>query len=173
MSRSARALVVALAVSAAVAPVTMLARSHRAAVRDDFRKEVILVFYGGTLRQSIVIFDSYMGTPPGYGLSPSTGCGCLPEGKIDDLANRPFIQVASFDGPDWQNYPQTAEAIAALKPEIATGHGRFYPAYGSAPAALQYDPLPRSPHVQRAPLILPDTALVFLKNHGIPVRLSR
>ena len=171
MSRSLRAFVVALGLCVVIAPVTMLARSNHSAPDAKFRKEVILIFHGGTLRQPIVIFDSYMGTPPGYGLSPSTGCGCLPEGKIEDLANRPSIQVAAFDGSEWQNYPQTPDAIARLKPEYATGHARFYPAYGSAPAALQFDPLPRNPNVARAPLILPDTALVFLKNHGIPVRL--
>jgi hypothetical protein len=172
MFRSIRVFFVALALCAVIAPATIMASANHPALRPHFGKEVIVMFSGGTLREPIVISDSYMGDPPGFGLMPWFGCGCAEVGRLSDLAGRSSIQVALFEGPDWQNNLRPPAAIADLKPEQTDERGRFFSAYAASRAYIQFDPAPWLAPTPRAPLIVPDAALALLAKHGVPVRIS-
>jgi hypothetical protein len=52
--------------------------------------------------------------------------------------DRPFYELALFWGLEWVQYVNDGRPLAALKPEQATQHARFYPAFGAAPALVVF-----------------------------------
>jgi len=58
------------------------------------------------------------------------------------LVDRPFYSLALFWGPEWAEYMNDGGSVAAVKPEQASQHARFYPAVGAAPALFVFEDQP-------------------------------
>ena len=58
------------------------------------------------------------------------------------LAGRPFYSLALFWGPEWAQYLNDGGSVAAVRPEQANQHARFYPAVGAAPALFVFEDQP-------------------------------
>jgi hypothetical protein len=84
----------------------------------------------------------------------------------DSLKGRPYLEVSFFAGPAWEVYFRDGGRVENLRPEQAAGHGRFYPALGSAPAILEM------PAGKPSYISLSDDGLQLLTDLGVPVRLN-
>ncbi len=80
------------------------------------------------------------------------------------LEGRPYLEVAWFWGPQWDDYVGAGKPLQDLRPDQANGRGRFYPALGDAPAIVEGVGYPLR-------LVTPD-GLEVLRRHGVPVRVA-
>lgn len=85
--------------------------------------------------------------------------------SADALAERPFLNLALFWGPDWQDYVDSGE-LSSLQANQANQYGRFYPAVGDLPPVITLDGSGQPPRV------LGSDGIVVLERHGIPIRLD-
>ena len=58
--------------------------------------------------------------------------------ESEAVTDRPFYELALFWGLEWVQYINDGRPLAALKPEQANQHARFYPAVGTAPALVVF-----------------------------------
>jgi len=114
-----RILPIALLLFVAIAPLSAIGPS-------------VLMFYGGDLKEPIVVFPgnpSY--NPTGFIWSPVNGGVTFDSGKRGtlppNLEGRRYVSVAIFWGPS---------GATGLKPSDASQHGRIYLPTASAPAAI-------------------------------------
>lgn len=85
------------------------------------------------------------------------------------LTGRPSMRVAMFWGLYWMRYMQHHKPLSAVHPADANQFGRFYPAYGAAPALFVFDsiPGPYTSLIRRIGAL----GLTTLARYGIPVRI--
>ena len=89
-----------------------------------------------------------------------------------DLEERPYLEVALFWGPAWQDYPRDTGALSRLSPSQANQHGRFYPAVGSDQGALFLfdDQTDRS--IVLRPRAVETPGINILRARGVPTRIE-
>ena len=87
------------------------------------------------------------------------------------VANRLYLHLAMFWGPEWATYPRTDEALARLRPEQANQHSRFYPAQGDSPALVLIGPADGRAYTTVGRIS--EAGLALLARHEIPVRLAK
>jgi hypothetical protein len=96
--------------------------------------------------------------------------------ESEALENRTFYEFALFWGPEWVQYMKEGRPVAALKPEQATQHARFYPAMGAAPALFVFKDEPGE--MQRGTKIMglvrsvEQMALDVFARYGLRVRMD-
>lgn len=99
----------------------------------------------------------------------------IPGGERRDtkrIEGRQYLQVALFWGPDWQDYPRDAAAIARLSSAQANQHGRFYPAVSADQPALFLFESAGNPSILLAPRIVEAPGLAVLDARGVPTRIE-
>ena len=139
----------------------------------------VLMLYDGGLKQPVFV-NGADSVPFGeiFRSAPKAG------ESIADMGDRPFIKVACFWGSA-DNPAINGTRMADLKPEMASQHGRFYPATKDKPAAMfvmgftksfgpgRGAPIPTDPRVFSAGGAVPASALAVLKRVGVSVGPSR
>jgi hypothetical protein len=133
----------------------------------------IMLWYGGLLPHPVILSNW---TEDGYFAITGEEPTVTPE----ELEKRPYIQVALFWGPEWSQYIDAGKPLSALRPEDANQHGRFYPAFGNAPAVIVLCAFPEGPvclrqSVTQSFLVRESVTQSFLDmvaRHGIPVHID-
>jgi hypothetical protein len=91
-------------------------------------------------------------------------------------ADRPYYEFALFWGMEWVQYINEGRPVAALRPEQATQHARFYPAVGAAPALFVYKDEPgemqRSTQIMGLVRSVEQMALDVFAKYGLRVRMD-
>lgn len=85
------------------------------------------------------------------------------------LAERPYLELAFFWGPEWGRYVDGGGPLDALRPEQGNQHGRFYLAIGAAAPVFTFDSIPGPGTVIRR---VEPQAVEILARHGIPTGLE-
>lgn len=104
-------------------------------------RPVIIMFYGGSLKQPVFIVN-LAETMVFHDLENPTTI------VASDLVTREYVTVAMFWGTRWEPYVSGLQPLTALRPELASQHGRFYPADGDRPAVL----LQTKPQLEQRPV---------------------
>jgi len=104
-------------------------------------RPMIIMFYGGSLKQPVFITD-LAETMVFHDLEKPTTL------VASDLGAREYVKVAMFWGVRWEPYTSGLQPVTSLMPELASQHGRFYPAEGDRPAVL----LQTKPQLERRPV---------------------
>jgi hypothetical protein len=96
--------------------------------------------------------------------------------ESESLENRPFYEFALFWGAEWVQYVNEGRPVAALKPEQATQHARFYPAVGAAPALFVFKDEPgemqRGTQIMGLVRSVDQMALDVFARYGLRVRME-
>lgn len=121
------------AVAIAVVAIALAMTQPASAVRP-----VIIMFYGEPLQQPVFLTDTMVF----HDLENPTDI------SVKDVAGRRFLRVAMFWGTQWNQYVSGEKPLRSLKPELASQHGRFYPATPDRPAVL----LQTKPGLRQAPV---------------------
>ncbi len=91
-------------------------------------------------------------------------------------ADRPFYELALFWGLEWVQYINDGRPLAALKPELASQHARFYPAVGTTPALVVFrdEPGEWGQNARRMGLLrsVEQMALDVFARYGLRVRMD-
>lgn len=123
----------------------------------------IIMIYGPPLAQPIVLSDW---------VENGRFMGSITEGSnitSEELTGRPYLELAFFWGAEWDQYVKEGKPLAALRPEQANQHGRFYPAFNHAASVVRFDSIPGpGPLTRRIDL----TGIEILARYGIPTRLE-
>jgi hypothetical protein len=88
----------------------------------------VLLFWGGLLGDRVIIMDDWEAN-----LRLLTTIDTDTGAQLEDLQDRPYVEVAEFWGPRWDAYVRSGEPLEALRPEQGNGVGRLYPAVGGQP----------------------------------------
>lgn len=119
----------------------------------------VLLVYGGGLDRPVILSDWE------ENLEFMTGTSDPTDVRPEELEGRPYLELALFWGPEWTRYVDEGQPLAALQPEQANQHGRFYPAYGERGPVLTLGVVPGPGTLTRR--AEPRAAEVLLR-HGIP-----
>ena len=95
--------------------------------------------------------------------------------RTSTLEGRAFIDMALFWGPEWAHLADSPEAVARLRPDQASQHGRLYPARGNSPAVVVLD-LPSPNEMMLASVkvrVVEREGLAVLEKYGVPVRVMQ
>lgn len=98
-----------------------------------------------------------------------------PVGQVEAPVGRSYFDLALFTDEKWARYVQAGQPVAALLPEDADEHGRFYPASAGEPALLV---LPEVQHRGGVSLTswsvrqLDEVGLAVLAQNGVPTSLN-
>jgi hypothetical protein len=123
----------------------------------------IMIIYGGTLTQPIILVDWQ------ENLQLMSSVSDVAQVTPADLAQRPYFQVAMFWGPDWVQYIDDGHDPTTLRPDQATQHGLLYPGYGAAPPIFQFDSIPGPGPLTRQ---ITSQGIDILSHHGVPVQVA-
>ena len=122
-----------------------------------------IMIYGASLKNSVILTDWYENLDFMYAISESADV--TPE----ELAQRPFLELAYFWGPSWAAYADSGKSLKELKPEQANQNGRFYPAFGDARPVATFGFIPGPGSLIRH---VNAKGLEILSRHDVPVRLE-
>lgn len=88
------------------------------------------------------------------------------EAKVqqEELAGRPYFELAFFSGPYWVQYVDDGRPLDQLRLESGDQRGRFYPAVDGSGPIITYD-------VGLARRVAPE-GVAILSRHGIPVLIQ-
>jgi hypothetical protein len=101
-------------------------------------RPVVIMFYGEPLRQPVFLTDTMVF----HDLENPTAI------TSKDVAGREYLRVAMFWGTQWNQYLSGERPLRSLTPEMASQHGRFYPATSDRSAVL----LQTKPQLERMPI---------------------
>jgi hypothetical protein len=124
----------------------------------------IMIFSGGPMRKRVVMDDlrenmSILGPPQYRGTAANT--------LVRALADRPFIRVSLFWGPQWRPLVGSDSALEHLNETKADQRGKLYPARAHDDAIFVLDDTFGSASAVR----LDSAALAILSRHGVPIRV--
>lgn len=133
-------------------------------------RPVIIMFYGGALKQPVFVTDTMVF----HDLENPTSI------TARDMGGREYLSVAMFWGTQWERYLAQGKPLGSLTPEMAGQHGRFYPATSDRPAVL----LQNRPQLAARPVFqdagaldwggeLAPSWLPFLLSKGVPAAAGR
>jgi hypothetical protein len=145
--RSVRSAVLAVAVVAAVG----------ASTADAAAPRVILVS-GPPLQRPIVI--SNWSENGAFFSAAAHSIGTRRPG----LTARPSFRLSFFWGPGWNEYVDSGGSLRAICPCQTQYHGRFWPAYRTAPAVIDL-----GHGYYTGARLAPGKVLGILRRHGVPV----
>lgn len=133
-------------------------------------RPVIIMFYGGALKQPVFVTDTMVF----HDLENPTTI------TARELGGREYLSVAMFWGTQWERYLAEGKPVGSLTPEMAGQHGRFYPATSDRPAVLLQTkpqlaarPVPRDSVVLDWGGELEPSWLPFLLAKGVPAAARR
>lgn len=102
--------------------------------------------------------------------------------NVDALADRPYLRMALFWGPAWDEYVRAGKSLEALHPEQASQRGRLYPATGDQPPLIAFEspasaPVPTTPQPLSRTGVwlvsrLPPHGARVLAQHGVSTRVG-
>jgi len=97
------------------------------AARSTFAiSPAIIMIYGGALKQPVFLINSMVF----HDIAEPTDL------RADAFADRDYLKVAMFWGTKWNQYVSGERPLKTLTPEMASQHGRFYPATTDKPGVL-------------------------------------
>jgi hypothetical protein len=87
------------------------------------------------------------------------------EAKVqqEELAGRPYLELAFFSGPYWAHYVDDGRSLDQLRLESGDQRGRLYPGVGGSAPIITYDAGARR--------VAPE-GIAILSRHGIPVLIQ-
>lgn len=111
----------------------------------------VMMFYGGSLKAPVYVTDA--DTAPFTNLLQPASI------TVKELGDRPYLQVALFWASRTDPANNGTHALAALTPEMAWQHGRFYPPAAGKPAVLLVTMLTK--RAQAVPIPSNGTAFIW------------
>ncbi len=124
----------------------------------------IMIVHGDLLPQRVVMSDWHENNRLMAAIVASTPA------DTTWVHQRPYVHLAMFWGPEWAHYPRTPEALARLRPEQASQHGRFYPAWAASDAVVLIGSTSGRAYTTLGPIA--EHGLVLLEHYGVPVRVD-
>ena len=92
-----------------------------------------LILVGGPLLERPVLIQDWDDT-----MRIMAGINDRAVAASEPPTDRPYYELALFWGMEWVQDINDGRPLAALKPEQANQHARFYPAVGTAPALVVF-----------------------------------
>lgn len=123
----------------------------------------VMIVYGSPLAKMVVLSNARENAQ--FAFATRDGLSIM----YSHLKGRPFLHVAMFWGAEWTQYKRHHQRLTRLRTVRANQFGRFYPAYGSAPALFAFDSIP-GPYTSLVRRVGP-AGLAVLARHGVPIRL--
>jgi hypothetical protein len=113
----------------------------------------VLMFYGGTLKAPVLL--------TGEDAAAFNNVSTRASMTVADMGDRPYIPVALYWGSR-TDPASNGTPLAALKPEMAWQHGRFYPAAAGKPAVLLTTELTKQMATNTHPFPVPSDGAAFI-----------